>query len=135
MLNVSSSTVYRIQKETTSDRFMLNVGWIAIHTSRKPRDGITFVVLNAALTGQPDRAISKDRQGYLERNPLQHLEIPAGERKEIVVNNGEYDRIFALTSPQSFRDLIITTWETGCRLQESLRVEARHVDLHNQRWV
>jgi len=75
------------------------------------------------------------RQGYLERNPLQHLEIPAGERKEIVVNNGEYDRILALASPQSFRDLIITTWETGCRPQESLRVEARHVDLHNQRWV
>ena len=27
------------------------------------------------------------------------------------------------------------TWETGCRPQESLIVEARHVDLVNQRWV
>ena len=32
------------------------------------------------------------------------------------------------------RDLLIVTWETGCRPQESLRVEARHVDLENQRW-
>ena len=34
-----------------------------------------------------------------------------------------------------FRDLVNVTWETGCRPQESLRVEARHVDLQNQRWV
>jgi len=27
------------------------------------------------------------------------------------------------------------TWETGCRPQESLRLEARHVDVANQRWV
>jgi integrase len=36
---------------------------------------------------------------------------------------------------RAFRDLLITTWETGCRPQESLRVEARHVDLANSRWV
>ena len=35
----------------------------------------------------------------------------------------------------TFYDLIVTTWETGCRPQESLRLEARHVDLKNQRWV
>ena len=34
-----------------------------------------------------------------------------------------------------FADLVNVTWETGCRPQESLRVEARHVDLQNQRWV
>jgi integrase len=36
---------------------------------------------------------------------------------------------------QNLADLVTVTWETGCRPQESLRVEARHVDLANQRWV
>jgi len=31
--------------------------------------------------------------------------------------------------------LLTVTWETGCRPQESLRVEARHVDLAGERWV
>lgn len=29
----------------------------------------------------------------------------------------------------------MVTWDTGCRPQESLRVEARHVDLERNRWV
>ena len=31
--------------------------------------------------------------------------------------------------------MIITTWETGARPQETLHVEARHVDLKNLRWI
>ncbi len=74
-------------------------------------------------------------QGYLDQNPLQHLSIPNGERKEILVRDDEYQQILQFASPDSLRDLFITTWETGCRPQESLRVEARHVDTTNQRWV
>jgi integrase len=74
-------------------------------------------------------------QGYLDHNPLEHLSIPVGDRKEVVVSDDEYDRLLDYASPESLRDLIVTTWETGCRPQESLRVEARHVDTANQRWV
>jgi integrase len=52
-----------------------------------------------------------------------------------MVSEAEYAQILAAIRDDSFYDLIVTTWETGCRPQESLRVEARHVDLKNQRWV
>ena len=38
------------------------------------------------------------------------------------------------TADDEFKDLLAVTWETGCRPQESLRVEARHVDLAGERW-
>jgi integrase len=74
-------------------------------------------------------------QGYVDRNPLQLLSIPTGERKEVLVTEDEYERVLQFARPDSLRDLLTTTWETGCRPQESLRVEARHVDVPNQRWV
>lgn len=75
------------------------------------------------------------RQGYIDRNPIADLELPRGGKRETVVKEEEFERLLALTSDEEFRDLLIVTWETGCRPQESLRVEARHVDLENQRWI
>jgi integrase len=75
------------------------------------------------------------KQGYIERNPVASLELPAGGRKEILVTQAEYENILALCVDSSFRDLVTVTWETGCRPQELLRVEARHVDLEKCRWV
>jgi integrase len=74
-------------------------------------------------------------QGYIDRNPLQHLSIPNGDRKEVLVSEDEYQRILEFAKPDSIRDLLVTTWETGCRPQESLRVEARPCDVPNQRRV
>lgn len=74
------------------------------------------------------------KQGYIDSNPIEHLEVPAGERRETMVSEAEYANILDNASV-ILRDLIVVTWETGCRPQESLRVEARHVDLKNQRWV
>jgi integrase/recombinase XerD len=76
-----------------------------------------------------------EQQGYVERSPIAHMEKPAAGKREIVVPQAEFDRILAITRDRAFRDLLITTWQSGCRPQESLRVEARHVDLANQRWV
>jgi integrase len=75
------------------------------------------------------------RQGHIDVNPIADLEQPRGGKREVVVSEGEFEEILSLTVDESFRDLLIVTWETGCRPQESLRVEARHVDLANQRWV
>lgn len=36
---------------------------------------------------------------------------------------------------RTFADLLVTAWETGARPQELIRVEARHVDSANCRWV
>ena len=75
------------------------------------------------------------QQGYLAASPVEHLEVPGADRREALVSMDEYQRLLELVGDEGFRDLIIVTWETGCRPQELLRVEARHVDLANHRWV
>jgi integrase len=75
------------------------------------------------------------RQGYIDVDPIADLEVPSGERREGVVTPEDFERILRLARSPDFCDLLIVTWETGCRPQESLKVEARHVDLENQRWV
>ncbi len=75
------------------------------------------------------------QQGYIEANPIEHLQVPGGERNEQIVTLDEYQTLLEYCRDQTFGDLIVTTWETGCRPQELLRVEARHVDLTNNRWV
>ena len=75
------------------------------------------------------------QQGYIDSNPIIFLEQPKAGRREQIVSRDEFQQLLKLTPDESFRDLLIATWETGCRPQESLRVEARHVDLMNSRWV
>ena len=76
-----------------------------------------------------------EEQGYIDRSPVAHMKKPKGGKREIIVGQEEFDEILSLAPDRGFRDLVIVTWETGCRPQESLIVEARHVDLVNQRWV
>lgn len=75
------------------------------------------------------------KQGYLDSSPVAHMEVPAAQRREVVVTQVDFDRMMNYVRNDALSDLIIVTWETGCRPQESLRVEARHVDLANHRWV
>ena len=74
-------------------------------------------------------------RGLVRRNRIRDLEVPAGENREIVITAEEYQDLLQQIRNPAFRDLVVTSWETGCRPQESLRVEARHVDLANQRWI
>lgn len=76
-----------------------------------------------------------EQQGYIDRSPIAHMEKPAAGKRDTVVSQAEFDAILAKTRDRAFRDLLIVSWETGCRPQESLIVEARHVDLKNARWV
>ncbi len=75
------------------------------------------------------------QQGYIDQNPIAHLEQPKAGKRERVIRPDEFDAMLAMVPDVHFRDLLITTWQTGCRPQESLRVEARHVDLGRSRWV
>jgi integrase len=52
-----------------------------------------------------------------------------------VISPAQFDVILSFVRKRPFRNLLIASWETGCRPQESLIVEARHVDLANSRWV
>ncbi len=75
------------------------------------------------------------KQGYFEQNPIADLEIPSGKNREITIEQAEFDNFLSFVRNDAFCDLVLVAWETGCRPQEILRVEARHVDLKNQRWV
>ena len=74
------------------------------------------------------------KQGYIDRSPIAGFEKPPQGRREQIVTQTEFDAILAITKDREFRDVITTTWETGARPQETLHVEARHVDLKNSRW-
>lgn len=76
-----------------------------------------------------------EEQGYIERSPVAKMKKPACGRKEQIVTQEQYEALLAWSSDQAFKDLLMVTWETGCRPQESLIVEAQHVDQQNARWV
>lgn len=76
-----------------------------------------------------------EEQGYVDRSPIARLKKPRCSKKDVIVPPEHYEEMLRLTRDEEFRDLLTVTWETGCRPQESLRVEARHVERTNQRWV
>lgn len=75
------------------------------------------------------------RQGYMESDPIVGMEVPAADRREIFVSSAEFEQLQTFILDDSFRDLCRVTFETGCRPQESLIVEARHFDAARARWV
>lgn len=75
------------------------------------------------------------KQGYIDENPIEHLEVPSAENREVVIRLTEFERLLTYVRDESFEDLLVTAWETGCRPQELLRVTANHVDASGQRWV
>lgn len=76
-----------------------------------------------------------ERQGRIDSNPLASLDIPGAERKEVYVPPDEFEQLLTFVPDPCFRDLLVVTYQTGCRPQESLRLQADYVDLKNARWV
>jgi integrase len=74
-------------------------------------------------------------QGYLEKSPIEHMEVPGGQAREVYIPPDEFSTLLDYVIDPNFADLLVVTYECGCRPQESLRVEARHVDLARYRWV
>ena len=75
------------------------------------------------------------RQGRIDKNPLEALDIPGAERREVYVPIEEFETLLTYVPCPRFRDLLITTYQTGCRPQESLRVIGKYVDRKNARWI
>jgi len=76
-----------------------------------------------------------EEQGYVLRSPLAHFKKPRAGKREEIVSAAEYAKLLEATKDEAFKDLLTVTWETGARPQETLRVEARHVDLPGERWM
>lgn len=71
---------------------------------------------------------------HIDVNPLQRMKKPSAGRRELVIDDATYAFMRARADPP-FHDLLTFAWETGARPQESLRLEARHLDLAEERAV
>jgi len=73
--------------------------------------------------------------GHIDSSPIAYFEKPPAESRDRVLSTQEFEQLLKHVPVDEFRDLLSVHWETGCRPQESLRVEAKFVDLKNSRWV
>jgi integrase len=74
-------------------------------------------------------------QGYINHSPIKTLQKPSAGRRERILTVEEFQKFLKVTKDQSFKDLLTVCWQTGCRPQEVLRVEARHVNQSGARWI
>ena len=75
------------------------------------------------------------RMGIIAASPIRGVEKPAAGRREHVIDDAGFNLIISLVRDPEFRDLLTACWNTGCRPQEALAVEARHVDLTAGTWA
>lgn len=75
------------------------------------------------------------KKGHIPYSPIAHIEKPQGGKRDYLITPDEYTLVLGNIPSPAFRDLLIVSWECGCRPQESLIVEARHVDLPHSRWI
>jgi integrase len=75
------------------------------------------------------------KQGYIDASPIAAMEVPSPERREVYIPPDEFEAMLEYVSDPSLRDLMVTTYHTGCRPQESRRVTARYVEIDQARWV
>jgi integrase len=75
------------------------------------------------------------KMGHIDRSPVSYIEKPRAGKRDAILTSSEFNALLAGVKDQPFSDLLTTVWETGCRPQEVISVQARHVDLANSRWV
>lgn len=75
------------------------------------------------------------RQGYIATNSVEGIEVPGAERRELLITPSDFTEMLSFIPDPTLRELCQITFETGCRPQESLRLEARHIDYSNERWI
>jgi integrase len=73
--------------------------------------------------------------GHLEHNPLASMKRPTATNREQVISLAEFKAILRHTPGECFRDLLMFSWETGARPQESKGLTADQVDFDNHRCV
>jgi integrase/recombinase XerD len=73
--------------------------------------------------------------GVIEANTIRSIEKPKAGRRDHVITANQFKTILGLVRDPEFRDLLTVCWETGCRPQEALSVEARHVNLDAGCWA
>ena len=75
------------------------------------------------------------KQGHIDRHPLEALQMPGSERKDVYLPPEEFQELLGYIESEELKDLFITTYHTGARPQETLILTGEYVDLGNSRWV
>lgn len=75
------------------------------------------------------------KRGYLPRSPVKNVEKPQTESREAIITPGQFEQIIARCSDEHARDFFTVMWETGCRVQEIRRVEAKHFIEAERCWL
>ena len=73
-------------------------------------------------------------EGEIDSNPIAKIKKPMQGRRDEVVTQEQFDEIIARYEDQEFVDLLTVAFETGCRPEEILAVEASHVDIERSLW-
>ena len=76
-----------------------------------------------------------EKMGVIDRSPVRYLEKPQSGKREQIISEEQYRVILGHFSDTAFRDVVEMAWHTGARPQETIRIEARHVDLPHRRVV
>lgn len=77
-----------------------------------------------------------EEMGYIESTPLKKVKKPQAERREIYMEQSDYDTILGLLSPNDpFYSLLQFVWYSGCRPQEARHIEPRHIQMEHERIV
>lgn len=75
------------------------------------------------------------KMGLIDRSPIAHMEKPKQGRREQIITPSEFEKMLTRVPNQNFRDLLEFSWFTGARPQETIIIEAHHVDVSNKRVI
>jgi hypothetical protein len=75
------------------------------------------------------------KKGYIDRDPIADYEKARPGKRNIVISGETFAELLSFGGCREFDDLLIFTWETAARPQESLIAEARQVDFQQSRIV
>jgi len=71
----------------------------------------------------------------LERNPIRGMQKPEAKTRTTVITAEEFAEILSHVAEAPFRDLLLVSYDSGIRPQETKQLEARHLQIDKQRAV
>jgi integrase len=71
----------------------------------------------------------------LTSNPIRGMEKPEAKCRNAVITEEEFDKMLKHVRDVEFRDLLIVSYDSGSRPQETKRLEVRHLQLDKQRAI
>jgi integrase len=74
------------------------------------------------------------REGHIATNPVAEAKGPSKKGRETILSDAEFAAVLEHSRPD-FQKLLEFLRNSGCRPQEAVIIEARHVDLANRRIV